>query len=63
MTKINFGEGMRMNYIRYFNELSQTLNHEHHVWRIARAAKDKLKDDIKAIIRAVGSEGKAEDVR
>lgn len=59
MTKINFGEGLRMNYIRYFNELSQTLNHEHHVWRIARAAKDKLKQDIKEIIRSVGSEGKA----
>jgi tagatose 1,6-diphosphate aldolase GatY/KbaY len=59
MTKINFGEGLRMNYIRYFNEFSQTLNHEHHVWRIARAAKDRLKEDIKDIIRAVGSEGKA----
>jgi fructose-bisphosphate aldolase, class II len=59
MTKINFGEGLRMNYIRYFNELSQTLKHEHHVWRIARAAKDKLKEDITAIVRAVGSEGKA----
>lgn len=59
MTKINFGEGLRMNYIRYFNELSQTMNHEHHVWRIARAAKDRLKEDIKAIIRAVGAEGKA----
>ena len=59
MTKINFGEGLRMNYIRYFNEFSQTLNHEHHTWRIARAAKDRLKKDIKEIIRAVGSEGKA----
>ena len=63
MTKINFGEGMRMNYIRYFNEFSQTLKHEHHVWRIARAAKDKLKEDIKEIIRAVGSEGKADAIR
>ncbi|MBM3890840.1 MAG: class II fructose-bisphosphate aldolase [Verrucomicrobia bacterium] len=63
MTKINFGEGLRMNYIRYFNEFSQTLNHEHHVWRIARACKDKLKDDIKQIIRAVGSEGKAAAIR
>jgi tagatose 1,6-diphosphate aldolase GatY/KbaY len=63
MTKINFGEGLRMNYIRYFNELSQTLNHEHHVWRIARAAKDKLKKDIKQIIRAVGSEGKASTIK
>jgi ketose-bisphosphate aldolase len=63
MTKINFGEGMRMNYIRYFNELSQTLKHEHHVWRIARAAKDKLKEDLKEIIRAVGSDGKADAIR
>ncbi|HWW03353.1 MAG TPA: class II fructose-bisphosphate aldolase [Candidatus Acidoferrum sp.] len=63
MTKINFGEGLRMNYIRYFNELSQTLNHEHHVWRIARAAKDRLKEDIKEIIRAVGSEGKASAIK
>lgn len=59
MTKINFGEGIRMNYIRYFNEFSQTLNHEHHAWRIARAAKDRLKEDIKDIIRACGSDGKA----
>ena len=59
MTKINFGEGLRMNYIRYFNEFSKTLKHEHHVWRIARASKDKLKEDIKDIIRAVGSDGKA----
>lgn len=59
MTKINFGEGLRMNYIRYFNEFSKTLNHEHHVWRIARASKEKLKKDLKEIIRAVGSDGKA----
>ncbi len=59
MTKINFGEGLRMNYIRYFNEYSQTLNHEHHAWRIARAAKDRLKKDLKEIICAVGSDGKA----
>jgi ketose-bisphosphate aldolase len=59
MTKINFGEGLRMNYIRYFNEFTQTLNHEHHVWRIARASKDRLKEDLKDIIRACGSEGKA----
>jgi ketose-bisphosphate aldolase len=63
MTKINFGEGLRMNYISYFNEFSRTLNHEHHAWRISRAAKDRLKEDIKEIIRAVGSEGKAAEIR
>jgi fructose-bisphosphate aldolase class II/tagatose 1,6-diphosphate aldolase GatY/KbaY len=59
MTKINFGEGLRMNYIKYFNELTVTLRHEGHAWRIERAAKDRLKEDIKTIIHAVGSEGKA----
>jgi fructose-bisphosphate aldolase class II len=63
MTKINFGEGLRMNYISYFNEFSRTLNHEHHAWRISRAAKDRLKEDIKEIIRAVSSEGKADEIR
>jgi len=63
MTKINFGEGLRMNYINYYNELTQTLNHEWHTWRIDRAAKDKLKEDLKAIIRACGSEGRAADFR
>ena len=47
------------NDIKYFNVFSKTLKHEHHVWRIARASKDKLKEDIKDIIRAVGSDGKA----
>ncbi len=63
MTKINFGEGLRMNFIQYYNELTQTLKHEQHDWRIARAAKDRLKQDIKEIIRAVGSEGKASAIK
>jgi ketose-bisphosphate aldolase len=63
MTKINFGEGLRMNYIRYYNDCTRTLKHEHHDWRIARAAKDRLKKDLKEIIRAVGSEGKADAIR
>lgn len=63
MTKINFGEGLRMNFIQYYNDCTRTLKHEHHDWRIARAAKDLLKKDIKEIIRAVGSEGKASAIR
>ncbi len=59
MTKINFGEIFRMNYIKYFNEFSRTLNHEEHAWKIMQACKDKLKDDVKEIIMALGSEGKA----
>lgn len=52
MRKINFGEGIRMNYIRYFNETTQSLNHQGHVWKIMRAVKDQLKGDIRNIIRA-----------
>jgi len=63
MTKINFGEGLRMNFIQYYNDCTKTLKHEHHDWRIARAAKDLLKKDIKEIIRAVGSEGKASAIK
>jgi fructose-bisphosphate aldolase class II len=63
MTKINFGEGIRKNYIQYYNDCTRTVKHEHHDWRVARAAKDRLKQDIKEIIRAVGSEGKASAIR
>ena len=63
MTKINFGEGLRMNFIQDYNDLTRTMKHEHHDWRIARAAKDRLKEDIKEIIRAVGSEGKASAIK
>lgn len=58
MNKINFGEGIRMNYIRYFNELSCTMDHQHHAWRIMREAKELVKKDVKEIICAVGSQGK-----
>jgi ketose-bisphosphate aldolase len=63
MTKINFGEGLRMNFIQYYNHFTKTLKHEHHDWRIARAAKDRLKEDIKEIIHAVGSDGKADRIK
>jgi len=58
MNKINFGEGLRMHYIQHFVELAGSMDHEHHAWRIMRAAKDKVKAEVKEIIRAVGSDGK-----
>ena len=59
MAKINFGEGFRSNYIIYFKELADTLDHKGHPWKIMQAVKDRLKEDMKALIRALGSEGKA----
>jgi ketose-bisphosphate aldolase len=59
MAKINFGEAFRANYITYFGEYADTLDHKGHPWKIMQAVKDRLKDDMKALIRALGSEGKA----
>jgi fructose/tagatose bisphosphate aldolase len=59
MNKVNFGEAFRFNYIKYFNELTDTMEHQWHAWRIMREVKNLIKQDMKEIIRAVGSEGKA----
>jgi fructose-bisphosphate aldolase class II len=58
MSKVNFGEAFRFNYIKYFNELTDGMEHQWHAWRIMREVKNRLKEDMKEIIGAVGSEGK-----
>jgi ketose-bisphosphate aldolase len=60
MAKVNYGEPFRANYIKYFKEYAETLDHQGHPWKIMWAVKDRLKEDMKQIIRALGSEGKAE---
>lgn len=59
MTKINFGEPFRANYIKYFKEYADTLDHKDHAWKIMQAVKDRLKEDMKKLIVALGSAGKA----
>jgi ketose-bisphosphate aldolase len=59
MAKVNFGEPFRYHYIEYFNELTDTMEHLWHSWRICEAVKNRLKADMVEIIRALGSDGKA----
>lgn len=59
MAKINFGEPFRFNYIRYFTELTDSMEHLWHPWRIMQAVKDRLRNDMSALIEACGSNGKA----
>lgn len=59
MSKVNFGEPFRFNYIKYFNELTDNMEHQWHAWRIMREVKDKLKKDMLEIIKALGADGKA----
>jgi len=59
MAKINFGEPFRYNYIRYFNELTEEMEHLWHAWRIMAEIKNRLKRDMKELIVALGADGKA----
>ena len=59
MTKINFGEPFRYNYIRYFTELTDEMEHLWHPWRIMREVKDRLRADMKKLIIACSADGKA----
>lgn len=60
MAKMNYGEPFRVAFITYFKELSQSMDHQGHPWKILQACKDRLKEDMKEIIRAIGAEGKAD---
>ena len=59
MSKINFGEPFLYNFIRYFNDLTDTAEHLWHSWRIMQNVKDKLKQDMASLIVALGADGKA----
>jgi ketose-bisphosphate aldolase len=58
MSKVNFGEPFRFNYIKYFNELTDSMEHLWHAWRIMREVKNRLKIDMIEIIEALGAAGK-----
>jgi len=60
IAKVNYGTIVRHRFIEHFQEgLSGGIEHKGHVWKVARYAKDKTKDEIRKIIRTVGSNGKA----
>lgn len=59
MSKINFGEPFRFNYIKYFSELTDSIEHFWHPWKIMQNIKELLKEDMKELIKALGSENKA----
>jgi len=59
MAKINFGEPFRYNFINYFYELTDSMEHRWHPWKIMREVKDRLKGDMKELIGVLGSEGRA----
>ncbi len=59
MSKVNFGEPFRYNFINNFYNLSDNMEHLWQAWKIQQKVKELLKADMIDIIKALGSDGKA----
>lgn len=59
MAKINFGEPFRYDYINHFCELTDSMEHLWHPWRIMQEVKERLKTSMRQLILACGADGKA----
>lgn len=59
VAKINFGTQVRCNYVNYIKEGLAQGRDEGHAWKLSSYAEQRLREDIKDIIRLAGSEGKA----
>lgn len=59
MCKINFGTEIRYKYMQHLKEGMEQLDLQGHSWKLSQYANDRLTEDVKAIIRLAGSEGKA----
>lgn len=59
MAKVNFGEVFRYDYIRHFLDITDHSEHLWHPWRIMEQTKDRIKDTMNELIRALGSDGRA----
>lgn len=59
MSKINFGENIRMAYINHMKDVLSNFQHDYHPWKAMQEVKNRLKNDIRTLIEACGSAGKA----
>lgn len=58
VAKINFGTQIRHNYMCYLRE-GCNMDFQDHAWKLSQFAEQKLREDVKDIIRLAGSDGKA----
>lgn len=59
MAKVNLATVLRIDFVDYYREALDTLDHNGHPWRIGQAVKDRLKIECIAFLELVGSTGKA----
>ena len=58
ISKINFGENIRIAYINHMRDVLDGFPHNYHPWRAMHEVKDRLKKDIRKMVEACGSAGK-----
>lgn len=60
IAKVNYGTIIRSQFLDFLKQGAEgAVDHKGHVWKVNRFAKDKIKDEIRAILGRVGSKGKA----
>ena len=59
MAKANLGTLIRTRWVEFTAEVIAEKKHANHPWRVGEAVKERLKPDIKHILRIAGSSGRA----
>jgi fructose/tagatose bisphosphate aldolase len=62
MAKANLGTLIRTRWVEHAAAVIAENQHKNHPWRIGLAVKDRLKPDIRHMLRITGSSGRAGDV-
>ena len=63
MAKANLGTLIRTRWVEHTAAVIAENQHKNHPWRVGQAVKDRLKSDIRHMLRITGSSGRAGDVR
>ncbi len=63
MAKANLGTLIRTRWVEHTAAVLAENQHMNHPWRVGQAVKDRLKPDIRHILRVTGSAGRAGDLR
>src|SRR5688500_4285078 len=62
MAKANLGTLIRTRWIEHAGAVIAEGEHANHPWRVGLAVKDRLKPDMRHILRVAGSSGRAKDM-
>jgi ketose-bisphosphate aldolase len=62
MAKANLGTLIRTRWVEFAGQVIAENKHANHLWRVGEAVKERLKPDIRHILRVAGSSGRAAGV-